>query len=264
MHTSAHPFFAKVSRGDTKLSAGSVTLPILYSDASVHGLFYSVAAKRAHAVLGPDTPFEPWTTGGRATVLMCSFEYRASTIGAYGEVGIGILVRKKGTRPSLFGYLRDMRSQPEAGLFIISLPVTTQAANDAGREIWGFPKYVTEIKTEFDRSSRRGGVSVVVPGEIELEAGPSRGPSTKGFPFVLVSVSRGRCLRTVVEVDHEVRWGLGAGVKLRTLGDGPTARVVRELGLDRSRALAAFRTDQMRSILPGGTDIGTAVVQASE
>lgn len=258
MSTASPSFVESVRRAETAHASGSVTLPISYSDASVHGLFYSIATKRAAAVVGGASPFEPWSIAGRTTVLVCSFEYRESTIGAYGEIGIGVLVRKKGSRPSMLGYLRDMRSQPDAGLLIVALPVTTEAANSAGREIWGFPKYVTEMKTDFDRSSDRGRVSVSIASELDIEDGPTLGPRTKGFPFVLMSIARGRILRTVVEVDHEVRWGLARQARVRARGNGPTARVVRELGLGESRPLAVFRTDRMRSVLPAGIDMGAA------
>jgi hypothetical protein len=85
--------------------------------------------------------------------------------------------------------------------------------------------------------------------------GPSRGPSTRGLPFVLFSVNEGRMLRTIVDVDNQVRWGGAGTAEVAITGDGPTSRTVKALGLDRAKPALAFRADAMRSILPAGVQV---------
>ncbi len=40
--------------------------------------------------------------------------------------------------------------------------------------------------------------------------------------------------------------------------DGPTSRTIRALGLEGTKPSFAFRTDEMRSVLPRGKDMGAA------
>jgi hypothetical protein len=249
---SRDPFFARVARRPVSTSAGPCDLPILYSDASLLGLVYRVDAGRARDLVDP--AFEPWIVFGKALAMVCAFDYRETTIGPYGELGIGLLVKRRGARPSLLGALADLRRERDAGLYIVNLPVTTKAARSAGRELWGFPKYETPMEASFKDEGVRFGLGK----ELTIRMGPSRGIRTPGMPFVLYSVNGGRILRTVVEVDHEVRWGGAPTATIAVNGDGPSAATVRALGLDRAKALAAFRTDGMRSILPLGEDMGAA------
>jgi hypothetical protein len=248
------PFFAAVRPEPVATAAGPCELPILYTDASLLGLVYRVDPALARPLVG-DAPFEPWTMLGRAITVACFFEYRATSIGPYGEIGLAVLVRRAGTEPSRLGALRDLRDAHDAGLLVVNLPVTTETARAAGVELWGYPKYVTGIETEF----RPDGVRIVLQNELRLTMTRGRGLVTRGQPFVTLSVSpRGRVLRTIVEVDHKVRWGGGRSVHLEILGDGPTARNARALGLDSSKPTLAFSTDRMRSILPAGEDLGSA------
>src|SRR5205814_2655170 len=234
-------------------SAGPCELPILYSGASLLGLLYRVDGAKVRPLV--DANFEAWTVFGKATVMLCFFDYRETTIGPYGEIGLGVLIKRKGTSPSLVGALADLRKETDAGLYVVNLPVTTEAARAAGRELWGYPKYVAPMQSTFDAT----GVRFTLGGELTVTMGPSGGPRTAGIPFVLYSVAKGRVLRTVVDVDHRQQWGGASSVKLEVHGDGPTARTVKALGLDGAKPALAFRTDAMRSILPMGQDMGPSV-----
>jgi len=52
---------------------------------------------------------------GNAVVAVYAWEYRDSTLGAYNEVGLGIMARRRGRRPSLVTLARDMRRQDDQG-----------------------------------------------------------------------------------------------------------------------------------------------------
>jgi hypothetical protein len=250
-------FFSAVRTKAVATSAGPCELPILYTDASMLTLFYRVDPVVA-AGLSADAPFEPWTILGNAVAVVCAFEYRATTIGPYGELGIGILVRRRGSKPSLVRGLVDLRKEKDAGLLVVDLPVTTESACAAGRELWGYPKYVTTMETDFGQERIRFGLGK----ELVLTMGKSRGPTTPGIPYVTYSVDpEGRVLRTIVDVDHRVRWGGARSVRIDVTGDGPSARTVKALALDTRAPVLAFRTDAMRSILPLGEEMGTVPVK---
>src|SRR5262245_744097 len=135
-------FFARVRQKPFTTSGGTCDLPILYRDASQLGLFFRIDLERARALLR-DTTVEPWPILGAAMGAIYAWEYRDSTVGTYNEVGLGIQARRRGTRPSLARLGLDVRAQDDQGIWVVSLPVTTEAARAAGVEIWGYPKYVT-------------------------------------------------------------------------------------------------------------------------
>jgi hypothetical protein len=235
-----------------RTSAGEVDLPILYRDGSLLTLLYRVDPTAARALI-PDA-FEPMIIFGKALVVVAAFEYRDSTIGPYGELGVGIQVKQKGTNPSLATYLRNPRLQEEQAIFVVNLPVTTEAARAGGVEIWGYPKYVTPMKTEFSAKSVRFGLG----SELEITMQSGAGLTMKGVPFVTFTQKDGRWLRTIIEVAHSVKFGGASTVKIARLGDGPTTATMEKLGLFALTPWAAQRTDRLRAELPAGKDVGAA------
>ena len=68
---------------------------------------------------------------GKAIVDLFCIEYRKTDIGPYNEVGL--TVRAKAP------------TDPIPANYVVHLPVTTAIANRAGREIWGYNKFVAAI-----------------------------------------------------------------------------------------------------------------------
>ena len=246
-------FFENRERETVETSRGPCELPIRYEDASLLTAIWRVDDAVARPLLPSE--LEPWLVLGKALAMLCIFEYRRTSIGPYGEIGLGVLSRKKGTKPSLVRVLSDLRKEPDQALYVVNLPVTTEGARAAGVEIWGYPKYVRDIETRFTRD----GVRAELAGEFTLAMDRRRTLSTRGLPFVTFSVdAKERLLRTVVDIDHDVRWGGARSVDLRVIGDGPTSKTIRALGIDGRKPAFAFRTDTLRSVLPRGVDVGTA------
>lgn len=241
-------FFAGVEQKPVHTSAGVCDLPILYRDGSVIGLMYRVAPEKVAPLIPDRDLFEPFTLLGKAVVQLVAFEYRDTTIGPYGEVALAVEIKRKGSSPSTWGALTNAKNQPAYGSTFLNLPVTTQAACAAGREIWGYPKYVVDISTSFAEDR----VHVAQAGEFDLEAGRPGWLETPGIPFVLMSTKEGRVVRTIVETGHKLRWGGGDTVKLTKLGAGPTADNMEALGLFGATPSFVWRALHMRSILPAG------------
>ncbi len=232
-------------------SKGPCALPILYRDASQIGVFFRADIRRAAKLL-EGTSLEPWPVLGKAIVAIYVWEYRDSTVGRYNEVGLGIQARRRGARPSLLELVRDMGAQEDQGIWVVNLPVTTEAAHAAGVEIWGYPKYVTPIETSFEAA----GAHARLGDELEISVPRLHGPTMAGQPVVTYTGKSGRLVRTVIRTDCRVGWGAGLAARVRLLDDGPTARSMRALGLDDPRVVAAFRTDAFRAVLPAGDDLG--------
>ena len=197
--------FFDVPRAPLQVGDGTCDLPILYRDGSLVGVFFRVDLARAREVVGPGA-VEPWPVLGRAVAAIYAWEYRDSTIGSYGEVGLGVQCRRVGSRPSLLKLGVDMGAQDDQGIWVVSLPVTTQAAFEAGVSIWGYPKYVAPITTHFDAD----GATIELADELTLTAEPLRGPTLRGQPVVTytardVGPSARRVRRAPEPVSHGAR-----------------------------------------------------------
>lgn len=243
-------FFA-VPRTTVQLESGPCELPLLYRDASSFGVFFSVDLAAARSVVAASA-IEPWPVLGRAVAALYVWEYRDSSIGPYGELGLGVQCRRVGSHPSLPRLALDMGAQDDQGIWVVTLPVTTEAAFLAGVEHWGYPKYVTPIETTF----RAAGASCRLGDELTVSIGTLVGPALGGQPVVTYTARDGRLQRTRIDVDHRTRWGTGGSARLELHGDGPTTRAIRELGIDRAKPVAAFRIDGFRALLPSGNDLG--------
>lgn len=247
-------FLDAIPQRSATLSSGTCDVPILYRDASQIGVFFRVDLDRARDVVGRSSTVEPWPILGKAVAAIYAWEYRDSTVGSYGEVGLGVQCRKKGARPSLARLALDMGDDDDQGIWVASLPVTTEAACRAGIELWGYPKYVAPIETTFVA----GEASVRLGDELALRVPAASGPRLPGQPIVTYTAREGRLVRTRIDVDHRARWGGGGGAHLELRDEGPTARLARRLGLDRARIVASFRVDRFRARLPLGRDVGPA------
>ena len=87
------------------------------------------------------------------------------TLGPYDEIGLVIAVVRKHVKPRLGHWLQALgdadNPNREMGWFVLHLPVTTKAACAAGREIWGFPKFVSAI--EFERFGSSAKIQLADP-----------------------------------------------------------------------------------------------------
>lgn len=235
-----------------RFSIGALELPVRYTDGSALACIYRVDLAAARAVLPTDC-FEPLPVGGKALVQVMALEYRESSVGPYNELGILVLARRTGSVPSTMRTLVAPASVVDAGWFVVNLPVTTGFTCASGRELWGFPKYVTQIDTEFDRDA----VQVILGEELVLEHRARFGVKMPAPPYVFFSELDGRLIRTIVPVEHKLRMGGARSVRLHVTGNGPTAGTVRRLGLESRRPMVVARADHLKFTLPLGTPVGT-------
>ena len=248
-------FLDDIKLDTVQTSTGPCEMPVLYRSAKFLLLLYRVDIDRAGRLLGAG-PLEPFVIFGKVLVLLGLFEYRDSGLGAYNEVSLGVLIKRRGTSPSPLGFLRNMRGQEEAGIYIINLPVTTERAYAGGIEIWGLPKYVTGIEVSF----RPDKVAGSLQNELELTSTKVLGVSSKSFPLVLYSIKNDRLLKTVAEIGGKCHYCRGQETTVRILGEGPTANNIKALGLDAVKPSLAIRSDNPQGILPIGKDLGAATM----
>ena len=235
-----------------RISIGALELPIRYTDGSALACVYRVDLAAALSVVTSES-VEPLPVGGKAMAQLMALEYRETSVGPYNELGVAVLVRRSGSRPSSVRSLLSPTQVEDAGWWVANLPVTTGFTCAAGRELWGFPKYVTRLDTSFDRDW----VEIILGEELVIEHRARFGMTLPAPPYVFFSELEDRLIRTVVPVEHKMRMGGARSVQVYVTGDGPTATTVRRLGLDRRRPMMAARVDHLTFAMPMGVAIGS-------
>lgn len=262
------PFF-QVPQTSRTTSQGDVDLPIFYFDVSTLFGFFLADREAAAARLNGTGLRPALTIGNRALVAMAYFEYRRTGVGVYNEVGLALPVLPEEAPPvrNVVQAFYGAVDERHLGLHVLDLPVTTPLACAGGREIWGFPKFVTEIPFQLDR--KNFDASVLDPdghGSIcSLSGGLLPGLPSPPMSLVLYSHLDGLLLRTTVNARGRVTLRPGGRLRLR-VGDSDhrMAQNLRDLGLDGARAVLTLDTHRFQSRLNAGVPIGKPLAQAAD
>lgn len=262
---STDPFF-KVPRTVASTSQGPVQLPILYHRTRNLNAFFMVTRERVQAALDQAgaSDLQPGCVwGDQALVALACYEYLETSIGAYNEIGLAVPVVRASVKPGLRHWRETLvdvdHPQRELGFFVLHLPVNTEAACAAGRDIWGLPKFVTPI----DYSRQGHDVNIVLRDPAPSSSSDQAiltlqgrlGLALPAFSLspVLYSQVQGRWLRTTVNVRGGGRLYRGKSLSL-TVGPGahPMAHTLRQLGLNGAHPWLVMDTDRFQSRLNGG------------
>ena len=192
---------------------------------------------------------------GKAMVSIVFFQYRKVTIPAYDEVAITIVVRPKmlpDPSPYITKILFKKRgaSWGNMGAYILEMPVTVPEARAAGREIWGYPKFLTKIPNKLD--GRKFEFSVLDPDTgkdiVSIKGETGIGIPTKSFDLVCFNNYRDSIWKIIVDADA---WYTNARAKKLVMHVGDSnhrmARNLRDLGLEQT----IQSTDRLRTKLAG-------------
>lgn len=252
--------FFEVPRASRQTSEGPVDLPILYYDVTNVIALFDAPLGGVRAVL-EGTDLEPAiVVRGRAVLALSFYEYRRTTVGVYNEVGTAIFVVRRGERPPRLGWA-DLLVPPRRrtiAAYVVDLPVTTAVANAAGREIWGYPKFVTRIpfralgrEIDCGVDDPAGGARIVT---LAGRLGP--GAPAPSLDLMMYTLLDGALIRTHVDVRGPVTAHAPGSVRL-TVGASShrMAENLRTLGLVSARPLFVMRTDRFQSILHEGDRI---------
>ena len=131
--------------------SGEVPMPLRTTD-----LFSMLATFPVKtSLLSPliPSPLKPLGFLGLSSLTVGGMEYREMNIGPYNEIVVLVPVRYPGVLPpqARAGYLRE-----RIGMYVMMISVTTQIALDAGKDIWGYPKFLSEIEFQDQGESRAG------------------------------------------------------------------------------------------------------------
>ncbi len=191
--------------------------------------------------------------GGRAAVAVVAYNYLETGVGPYGEIGVSPLCTLDRAAPPLLpliqGYWRGFSG------FVAHLPVTSLVAREAGRRVWGYPKFVADMA--FELSPERQQVTLVEGGEEILRLGVRRSGrvALERAPLTTFTVQAGRLIRTTVPTRGYVATALGSAGGELTLGAHPVGRELAALGIG-TKPVATRTYLTHTAILPAGEDLG--------
>ena len=243
-----------------------VGLPVEVRRAAQWGVQYLVPAAAAQRIVGPTGLEVTGPVPGKALVALAVCRYDDTDLDPYHEVAVSFVVRPHDAapRPSARQRLREFASG-DIGAYIHRLPVDQEFTCTAGRDIWGFPKWVTSITIDEPPPGgpRRGSgttVRLVDDGvhvlSLTVSAGgrlhlPSQAPPSYSF-------AGGVLRRTAWTTSSTGTSGRVGGATL-VLGDHPMADELRSLGLPK-RALFSSAAAHMRASF-GAAEVVTAAAR---
>jgi hypothetical protein len=215
-------------------------LPIRYFDVQcLVATFLTEFDKAAELLKGTGLQAVPQEDGKAVVVLYC-IEYRKTDIGPYNEVGLTVLAAAPG--------------DPFPANYVLNLPVTTAVANRAGREIWGYNKFVAAIDVNSDgkkfATTLRDTENELIGA---LEGG--RGASVPAPPtdILTFTLHDRRIIKTLIQVLTPFRASSGDSLVFKVgTSRHPMAKNLRTLALDGARPVLVQYADPFQALLfPG-------------
>ena len=216
----------------------AVTLPVEVRRAASWTVQYAVDLAAAQRLLDPTGLQAAEALPGKGMVSLSFIRYEDSDLDAYNEVAFALVVRRHDAPPAsrVARWLEVQRGR--FGVYIHRLPVNQSFTLEAGRAIWGYPKFLADIDIVSDGESatctlRHDGAHVLT---LTARGGGVLPMPAKVAPTYTFSES---LLRMTA---WQVRWE-GARARRRgatlALGDHPMSEEIRSLGLPKAPLLTA-------------------------
>jgi hypothetical protein len=240
-----------------------LSAPVEVRRAGQWSVQYLVPSAAAQRLVDPSGLTVTGPLPGKALVALAVCRYDDTDLDPYHEVAVSFVVRTHDAPPGASGLQRLKEFGTGAlGVYIHQLPVDQEFSCAAGRDIWGFPKWVASIDIDegSPADSARSGTTVrlVDGGEhvlsLTMTGGgrvklPSRAPPTYAF-------RDGVLRRTTWTTSSEGVSGRLGGATL-ILGSHPMADELRSLGLPK-RALFSSSAAWMRASFDPATVVQIA------
>jgi hypothetical protein len=219
-----------------EIQGRTVTLPVEVRRARTWAAQFLVDIDPVTLMLPPG--LRAVNIAGRAMAIIAVARYEDGDLDRYNEVGVAFLVRAA--------------ARKGIGVYIHHLPVTQEFTLEAGRTIWGYPKFMAEI----DIVEHPGGARVLL--------------SSDGEEILQLDVRRGwvsipsRAVSTYTYMDgvlRETKWTTSGRARGRLgggrleLGSHPIAKELRGLGLPK-KPLAVQTVPEMSATFGASTIVG--------
>lgn len=238
----------------------TVALPVEIRAARSWAATYVVPAEPAQAIVGPSGLEIAEMRPGKAILSIAAMRYEDGDLDRYNEVAVAFLVRQHDAEPARPAARALEVARNRTGVFIHHLPVDQGFTLEAGRTIWGYPKFMAGIDIdEHDRETtialRHDGAHVLT---LTVRRGMRPWPRIPNVPTY--TLMDGVLRRTPWETWHDGTRGRLGGAQIE-LGSHPIADELRSLGLPK-RALMSTSVDRVRARF-GGAEVVTPRETAS-
>jgi len=200
-----------------------------------------VDADQANARIA-DTGFEVARAApGKAILSLTCVHYTDTDCGEYEEIAMGFFVEKPGHQARRVPYLGTWSDvlRSRVGSYTWALQVTTVLSQQAGLQMWGFPKTVEEI--DFERTQDRACFTLRMGGEevlrysVRAQGRQQPAPTTSPVYSIYEGAQHVGHLR-----QHFRDVGVRPGGGRLELGSHPLARQLHDLGLRRRPLIATW------------------------
>lgn len=253
------PFF-QVPLYTQDFSRGEVQLPILVKDASVMYCQFVAPRDRVTELL-KDKPLDPaFVLGNKALVGVTIHLNHQTTVGSLVCMDLVIPVtRQTGfKRPSSWQEIRMSGDRRHMGFHIIDSALDSPVMLSAGREVWGYPKFMAQLFARF-----KGSQFYTECNEFDGRKGIARisgfGPRLFRIPSIdltMFSLKGNELLRSLINTrgSFHLHWPFGFRLQV---GDSEhsMAQRLRFLGLDNARPLIVFSCDDYQARMNAGVTV---------
>lgn len=140
-------FFADIVQLDVQAKGFEGKLPVFYYDNTSMTAIYSASTAKVRPYLPHRDMHPSEIRPGRCLVAVSCFEYRRSDIDPYNELSIAVLVRF-GRRPLPGLTVLSEIARRSFTAWVWHLPVTTERARAGGVDLYGYPKFIADIRFE--------------------------------------------------------------------------------------------------------------------
>jgi hypothetical protein len=217
----------------------TITLPSVVRAATAAVAFYFVSASAAQKLIARSGLRIATVLPGKTICTIGTINYKDSDLDTYHEVALTFFVHEPGSHP--IPYLSTMLGMVRGSLsaYIHWLPVDQEFTCEAGRKIWGFPKFITQIDIEQEGDVERS--TLTVDGQMVLSQTVQTGGSRSFTDREQVSYSTldGQLSRIPSDMSAEDLGARRGGATVE-LGPHPMADELRSLGLPKSAVFSTY------------------------
>ncbi len=261
--------FFQVATHPKQISTGAMHVPVRYFDASSLIAFFMVDYEKASSLVKLSGIEVVRVTENKALFALAFYDYRDLTNGApYHEVAASLVVQPIGEKPTKHPLL-ELSLPPDrrqTGMHILHLPVTTEDACAAGKELWGYPKFVTPIHFHLNNKEFTG--QVMNPDNPDSPILSLNGKLGLGLPapwadLVLYSKLDGQLIRATANTRtlDGATFATGGSLKLSLdlVSNHPMAETLNLLELDGASPISATYTNSLQLRLNEGVEVEATV-----
>ncbi|MGH2728570.1 MAG: acetoacetate decarboxylase family protein [Actinomycetota bacterium] len=239
----------------------TLALPVEVRAARSWAATFVVPTAAAQTIVGPTGLEVAQMRKGRSIASLAFVRYEDTDLGAYDEVAVAFVVRRHDARAASAARKALEVARNQTGVYIHHLPVNHGVTLEAGRTIWGYPKFMAEIDiAEQPRATtctlRHDGSLVL---SLTIRAGVRPWPRVPNLPTY--TFFDGVLRRTPWETTPMGTRGRVGGAALE-LGSHAIADELRSLGLPR-RALVSTSVERISARFGAAEVVHPTVAAAS-